>query len=94
MAALLLLRSCLFEIYSYYMVITALEGDTQMKKGFSCPACGTVALRNLFLTTHKGKSLSLLLSSQADIRKSSGDVFCVECKQVKRIAEFQVKRRI
>jgi hypothetical protein len=60
-----------------------------MKKGFYCPECGTLGLRNLFITTHKGKSLSLLLSSQADIRKSTGDVFCVICKQFKRIADFQ-----
>lgn len=53
-----------------------------MKKKFYCPACGTRELTNLFITTHKGKSLSLHLSSQSDIRKSSGDVCCLVCKQV------------
>lgn len=62
-----------------------------MKKGFYCPSCGTLGLKNLFITTNKGKSLSLLLSSQADIRKSSGEVFCAECKQFKRIDELRNK---
>jgi hypothetical protein len=53
-----------------------------MKLKACCPSCGNRELSNLFITTHKGKSLSLLLSSQADIRKSSGDVCCMICKQV------------
>jgi len=53
-----------------------------MKMKVHCPACGNRELAHLVITTHKGKSLSLLLSSQADIRKSSGTVCCVICKQV------------
>jgi hypothetical protein len=59
-----------------------------MRKGFYCPSCGLQGLKNLFITTHKGKSLSLLLSSQADIRKSSGKVNCIICKQVSNISKF------
>jgi transcription elongation factor Elf1 len=58
-----------------------------MKKKFYCPACGTRELTRLFITNHKGKSLSLHLSSQADIRKSSGDAYCTVCKHAWRIAE-------
>ena len=57
-----------------------------MKKRFYCPACGTRELTRLFITNHNGKSLSLHLSSQADIRKSSGEVYCAVCKHVWRIA--------
>ena len=64
-----------------------------MKKGFHCPKCGTLGLKNLFITTHKGKKLSLLLSSQTDIRKSSGEVFCVKCKLLRRISELQNKQQ-
>ncbi len=53
-----------------------------MKLKAYCPACGNRELNKLFITTNKGKCLSLLLSSQADIRKSSGDVCCIQCKQV------------
>ena len=60
-----------------------------MKKPFYCPACGTRELKHLFITTHKGKSLSLLLSSQADIRKSSGNIYCVVCSHVAHVEDFQ-----
>jgi hypothetical protein len=60
-----------------------------MKKGLFCPECGTRGLRNLFITTQRGKSLSLLLASQADIRSSNGEAYCVPCKIVKSIAELQ-----
>ena len=53
-----------------------------MKKKFFCPVCGICDLSKMFITTSKGKSLSLLLSSQADLRKSSGEVSCDVCKQV------------
>ena len=66
-------------------MVTDIKGDILMKKGFHCPECGTLGLRNLLITTHKGNSLSLLMASQADIRKSSGEAFCVECKQFKQI---------
>ena len=62
-----------------------------MKLKTYCPACGNRELNNLFITTRKGKSLSLLLSSQADIRKSSGDVCCVVCKQVWAISHLKKK---
>jgi len=58
-----------------------------MKKKFYCPACGACELSKLFITTHKGTKLSLLLSSQANIRKSSGEVMCENCKNVWRIAD-------
>jgi transcription elongation factor Elf1 len=60
-----------------------------MKKKYYCPACGTRELTKLFITTPKGKSLSLHLSSQADIRKSSGDVCCLVCKQVWHVKALQ-----
>jgi len=59
-----------------------------MKKKFYCPACGTRELAKLLITTPKGKSLSLHLSSQADIRKSSGDVCCLICRHVGFIDDF------
>lgn len=61
--------------------------EVDMKKNFYCPACGTRELSKLFITTHTGKSLSLLLSSQANIRKSSGNAICENCKHVWRIAD-------
>ena len=64
-----------------------------MKKRFYCPACGTRELRQLFITTHKGKSLPLLLASQADIRKSSGDVCCIVCKHVWRITGSNIDKK-
>jgi transcription elongation factor Elf1 len=57
-----------------------------VKKRFYCPACGTRELTKLFITTQRGKSLSLHLSSQANIRESSGDAICENCKHVWRIA--------
>jgi len=60
-----------------------------MKKKFYCPNCGTTNLSKLFIRTHKGNNLSLLLSSQSQIRKSSGDVCCVECKKEWHINELQ-----
>jgi len=60
-----------------------------MKKKFYCPACGARELSKLFITTHKGTKLSLLLSSQANIRKSSGEAMCENCKNVWRIADTQ-----
>jgi predicted nucleic-acid-binding Zn-ribbon protein len=60
-----------------------------MKKKFSCPTCGNGELTNMYITTHTGKNLSLHLSSQAAIRKSSGEVCCVACKETWSLAEFQ-----
>ena len=66
-----------------------------MKKGFHCcPECGTIELKNLLITTHKGLDLSLLMASQADIRKSSGEVYCVECKQINRIDDLKNRPRV
>jgi hypothetical protein len=59
-----------------------------MKKRFYCPSCGTREPTNLFITTQKGKSLSLHLSSQANIRKSSGEVCCIVCRHVGKINDF------
>jgi uncharacterized protein YbaR (Trm112 family) len=59
-----------------------------MKKKDYCPACGNRELNNLFITTNKGKSLSLMMSSQSDIRKSSGEVCCAICKQVWNIKQI------
>lgn len=63
-----------------------------MKKSFYCPACGTRELTKMFITTHKGKNLSLLLASQANIRKSSGNVCCVICKHAGHIKDFNQKK--
>jgi len=63
--------------------------ETAMKKKYYCPACGTRELTKLFITNHKGKSLSLHLSSQAMIRKSSGDAICEKCKHVWRLSDAQ-----
>ena len=59
-----------------------------MKLKYFCPICGTRELAKLIITTQKGKSLSLLVSSQANIRKSCGDVCCLICKHVWRIDDF------
>ena len=64
-----------------------------MKKKYSCPACGNRELTNLFITTHKGKSVSLHLSSQAEIRKSSGEVSCVVCKQTWNIKDVPIAKQ-
>lgn len=61
-----------------------------MKMKAHCPACGTRDLTNLFITTNKGKSLSLLLSSQSDIKKASGEVSCAICKQVFNIIDSPI----
>lgn len=58
-----------------------------MKREFYCPACGARELSKMFITTHKGTKLSLLMSSQANIRKSSGEVMCENCKNVWLIAD-------
>jgi len=63
-----------------------------MKKNIFCPECGTTDLTNLYITTHKGKNLSLHLTSQAQLRKSSGDVCCLECKKEWHIDELQKLR--
>ena len=60
-----------------------------MKKKYFCKACGTRELTDLYITTSKGKMVSLHLSSQADIRKSSGDVCCMVCKSVWQIQPSQ-----
>ncbi len=59
-----------------------------MKKQFFCPRCGNRETMRLFITTHKGTPLSLHLSSQANIRKSTGEVSCLVCKHVGKIKEF------
>ena len=46
-----------------------------MKKGFQCPKCGNLDAIKLLISTLKGKTLSLLLASQAIIQKSSGYIF-------------------
>jgi ssDNA-binding Zn-finger/Zn-ribbon topoisomerase 1 len=65
--------------------------ERYMKKGFHCPECGTLGLRNLFIASRNGKSLALLLSSQADIRNSTGEAFCIKCKHIRRITDLQKK---
>ena len=65
-----------------------IEGGWHMNKIFYCLGCGTHELRNLFITTHTGKSLSLLLSSESSIRKSSGDIHCVICGHVGHVSDF------
>jgi transcription elongation factor Elf1 len=62
-----------------------------MKKRYYCPACGARELSKLFITTHKGTKLSLLMSSQANIRKSSGEAICDSCKNVWRLSDAQRK---
>jgi len=62
-----------------------------MKMKARCPACGTPELTNMFITTFKGKRLTLQLSSQNDIRKSTGDVCCVICGHVGYVTDFQKK---
>ncbi|GFO68202.1 hypothetical protein GMLC_17810 [Geomonas limicola] len=59
-----------------------------MKKKAYCPACGNRELTKLFITTNRGKALSLLLTSQSDLRKSSGDVCCIQCQHVWRITHL------
>jgi hypothetical protein len=64
-----------------------------MKRTVYCPACGNREPTNLFITTLKGKSLALHLSSQADIRKSSGEICCIVCKHVGHIDDFIKDRK-
>ena len=64
-----------------------------MKKNYYCPICGNKELTNLFITTHKGKRLSLHLTSQAQLRKSSGDVCCMECQKEWHINDLQNHRQ-
>jgi len=59
-----------------------------MKKKAYCPACGNRELNKLIITTSKGKPLPLLYTSQSDLRKSSGDVCCVQCKHVWQIVNI------
>jgi len=59
-----------------------------MKKKYFCPACGNRELTNLLITTPKGKTVSLHLSSQAAIRKSSGEVCCIACQHVWPVTDF------
>ncbi|HJV64923.1 MAG TPA: hypothetical protein VJ550_04245 [Geomonas sp.] len=59
-----------------------------MKRNYHCPKCGNRDAGNLFLTNQKGKTLSLLLSSQATVRKSSGEISCAKCKHVGLLREF------
>ncbi len=63
-----------------------------MKKQFFCPKCGNREAMQLFITTHKGTPLSLHLSSQANIRKSTGEVSCLVCKQVGKVKEFSERK--
>ena len=60
-----------------------------MKKRFYCPSCGTREATDLFITTHKGTSLSLHLSSQANVRKSTGEVCCIVCRHVGKVEDFE-----
>jgi ribosomal protein L37AE/L43A len=64
-----------------------------MKKNYLCPTCGNTELTDLFITTPKGKSLSLHLSSQAEIRRSSGDICCLKCKQTWTVDNFKVSKQ-
>jgi uncharacterized Zn finger protein (UPF0148 family) len=63
-----------------------------MKKKYFCPICGNSELTNMFITSPKGKSISLHLSSQAAIRKSSGEVCCIVCQQTWNVTDFQKAR--
>ena len=63
-----------------------------MKKRFYCPSCGTRETSNLFITTHKGTNLSLHLSSQANIRKSTGEVCCIVCRHVGKVKDFEADK--
>ena len=63
-----------------------------MKKKYFCPSCGNREMTNMFITTPKGKSISLHLSSQAEIRKSTGEVSCEACKQTWNIKEVQIDK--
>jgi len=64
-----------------------------MKKRYFCPACGNRELTNLYITTPTGKSISLHLSSQAEIRKSSGEVNCVVCNNRSDIKDALVDKQ-
>ena len=65
-----------------------------MKKKYFCPSCGNRELSNLYITTQKGKSISLHLSSQAEIRKSTGAVCCMVCQQTGDIKDFQMVKQL
>jgi predicted nucleic-acid-binding Zn-ribbon protein len=64
-----------------------------MKKRYFCPACGNRELTNLYITTTTGKNISLHLSSQAEIRKSSGEVNCVVCNRISDIKDAQADKQ-
>ncbi len=63
-----------------------------MKKGYQCPACGTMEAIRLAITTARGKSLSVLLASQSILRRPETLICCLECSHVAGADSFRVKR--
>ncbi len=61
----------------------------KLQRLFFCPSCGNREAINLFITNHKGKLIPLLLSSQATIRKSTGEIFCGICKKITSVADIR-----
>ncbi len=60
-----------------------------MKKGFHCPRCGNFEAMKLLVTSHTGKTLSMLLASQSTINKPGVQVSCTICKHVGEAREFR-----
>ena len=59
-----------------------------MKRNYFCPSCGNRDANALFITNQNGKQLPLMLSSQANIRKSTGTISCAHCRHIGLLNEF------
>ncbi len=62
-----------------------------MKKGFQCPSCGNLEAVKLLISTLKGKTLNLLVASQAVIHKSK-HILCSTCHHIGFVHDFRRKR--
>ena len=63
-----------------------------MKKGFYCPKCGNLDAIKLLITTLKGKSLTVLLASQATIFKLAKQICCLKCRYCGPVDDFRLKK--
>jgi predicted nucleic-acid-binding Zn-ribbon protein len=63
-----------------------------MKKGYFCPKCGNLEAIKLLITTLQGKSLTVLLASQATINKPEAQICCLKCQYAGKPVDFRKKR--
>ncbi len=65
-----------------------------MKKGFHCPKCGNIEAMKLTVTSHTGKTLSMLLASQSTINKPGVQISCEICRHAGKAQEFRKARAL